>query len=59
MAMKLMREGDRANTNYKEYIVDTTTDLDGVKKEFGTMVVCLEDQKVYVCGSDLEWVAFG
>jgi hypothetical protein len=46
---QLMQEGNTANVPFKSYVVDSTTEMNGLPKEFGTLVLNLEDASFYVC----------
>lgn len=47
--VQLVQIGNTANTPRKEYIVDTTEEMNALEKEFGTVVLNLEDAEFYVC----------
>ncbi len=47
--------GGRANTQYKQYIADSSAELENIPKEFCSMVFCLDDSSMYICNSDKEW----
>ena len=47
--IQLVQVGDKANTPRKEYIVDSTAEMNALPKEFATMVLNLEDAEIYVC----------
>lgn len=47
--IQLVHVGGHANTPRKEYIVDTTDEMNSLPKEFGTMVLNLENSEIYVC----------
>lgn len=45
----LIKTGDTSNMPIPQYIVDTVEEMNALNKIFGTMVLCLEDSKIYVC----------
>jgi len=52
MAYQNIEIGDRANTQYKEYICDSSADLLNIKEEFGSIAFAINDKKLFVCGSE-------
>ena len=56
MPSLLLTIGNSSNVPRKEYVVDTTAEMNELKKEFGTLVLNLEDANFYMCNSQGEWV---
>lgn len=56
---KLLNLGTHSDTPYPQYICDTEDDIASLHKEFGAIVLVLENSKIYVCNSNLEWVEVG
>lgn len=56
MAYQNIEIGDKANTNYKEYICDTEEDLQRIPNEFASIALVLGEgstkASVWVCGTN-------
>lgn len=58
--VQLVQIGNTPNINKKQYIVDTTTEMNAIADaEFGDIALNLEDAKFYVLNGSGTWVALG
>ena len=54
--MKLIKENNAYNSLVKQYICDSTADLETIESpEFGTMALVLTEFKIYVYDGAGEW----
>lgn len=59
MAALLLKVGDRANTNYKEYLVEHDEDLSDIKDcSFGDRAYCIETDRYHYYLSNGTWTKY-
>lgn len=56
MAKILMKVGEGANTNYKQYIIEEVADLASLDKQLGNIAFCISNKKYYLCNSSGNYV---
>lgn len=54
----LVKEGDRANTPYKQYIIDTDAEVSDCEAKLGNIALSLESSTLFVCDGSGSWVEF-
>ena len=59
MSFSLFSNNDKIKYGIKNYIADTTEDLNQIPKKSGDMTFVIAESKYYICNNQSEWVEAG